>query len=204
MLRSRGCPGRKTSLFLVSLVVISFSVDWRTSAQRKTSSNKHAGQLWYTFNGPDGEFSLAFPAKPQPAESPIEGPVTMIRHYHLSTSDGKYFSVNFQDIGGDPLSRDANEFGRNDEVLISDAARQRGESVVQVRRLSRNTIKLEVWQPGIDTTERLHRIDHSIVHRARVYTMSCGSLIDRQDVDKATCQKFFNSLRFRKQNRARN
>lgn len=194
--------GRKSSLIVISLFVISFAVDWRTSAQRKSSSNKHATHSWYTFNGPDGEFSLAFPARPLPFESPIEGPVTVIRHYHLSTSDGKYFSVNFQDIGGDPLSRDANEFGTKDEVRISDAARQRGESVLQVHRLTKNTIELEVLQPGKDT-ERLHRIDHAIVHRARVYTLSCGSLINNKDADKATCKRFFNSIRFRRANRGK-
>ena len=202
-MRSRGYLGRKTSLILISLFIICFAVDWRTSAQQKSSSNKHAAQPWYTFNGPDGEFSLAFPAKPLPFESPVEGPVTVIRHYHLSTSDGKYFSVNFQDIGGDLLSRDANEFGTKDEVLTSDAARQRGESVIQVHRLAKNTIELEVWQPVKDTMERLHRIDHAIVHRARVYTLSCGSLINNKNADKATCQRFFNSIRFRKQNRAK-
>lgn len=204
MMRSRGYLGRKTPLILISLFLISFGVDWRTTAQRKSSSNKHAAQAWYIFTGPDGEFSLAFPAKPLPFESPSEGPVTMIRAYHLSTGDGEYFSVNFQDIGGDPLSRDANEFGTNDEIRISDGARQRGESVIQVHRLAKNTIELEVWQPVKDTTERLHRIDHAIVHRARVYTLSCGSLINNKDADKATCQKFFNSIRFHKPNRAKN
>lgn len=201
MMRSHGYLGRKPSLILIALLVISFAVDWRTIGQRKSSSNKQSTRPWYTFTGPDGEFSLAFPAKPQPFESLIEGPVTAIRHYHLSTSDGKYFSVNFQDIGGDPFSRDANEFGTKDEVLTSDAARQRGETVIQVHRLAKNTIEIEVWQPGKDTTGRLHRIDHAIVHRARVYTLSCGSLISNTDADKATCRKFFNSIRFRKQNR---
>lgn len=202
-MRSGDYLGRKTSLILISLLIISFAVDWRMSAQRKSPSTKHIAQAWYTFHGPEGEFSLAFPAKPLPFESPVEGPVTMIRHYHLSTSDGKYFSVNFQDIGGDPLSRDANEFGAQDEVLASAAARQRGESVIQVHRLAKNTIELEVWQPGKDTTERFHRIDHAIVHRARVYTLSCGSLIDNKNAGKATCQKFFNSIRFRKHKRAK-
>lgn len=202
-MRLRGYLADKIILVVISLFVISFAIDWRTTAQRKSSSNKRATQTWYVFTGPDGDFSLAFPAKPQPFESPIEGPVTAIRQYHLSTSDGKYFSVNFQDIGGDPLSRDANEFETKGEVLIADAARQRGESVIQVHRVARNTIELEVWQPGKDTTEKLHRIDHAIVHRARVYTLSCGSLINNKDADKATCRKFFNSIRFRKQNRGK-
>lgn len=202
-MRSRGFLAEKITLVVISLFVISFAVDWRTIAQRKSSSNKRATQTWYVFTGPDGDFSLAFPAKPQPFESPSEGPVTMIRAYHLSTSDGKYFSVNFQDIGGDPLSRDANEFGTNDEIRIADGARQRGESVIQVHRLAKNTIELQVWQAGKDTMERFHRIDHSIVYRARVYTLSCGSLINNKDADKPSCQKFFNSIRFRKHNRAK-
>ena len=150
---------------------------------------------WYIFKGPDGDFSLVFPAKPEPFESGVEGPVTSIRHYQ-STKDGKHFSINLQDIGGDPRSRDANEFGQKDEIEAAAAARDRGERVVQVHRVAKNIIEMEVWKPVKDTQDKLHRLDYSILRRGRMYTLGCGSLIDNKEVDRAVCRKFFNSIRF--------
>ena len=99
-------------------------------------------------------------------------------------------------MGGDPRSRDANEFGLEDESVAAVAARDRGERVVQVHRVAKNIIEMEVWQPVKDTPNKLHRLDHAILRRGRLYTLGCGSLIDNKEVDRAVCRKFFNSLRF--------
>jgi hypothetical protein len=114
----------------------------------------------------------------------------------VSTKAGKHFSINLQDIGGDPRSRDANEFDQKDEIIAAAAARDRGERVVQVHRVARNIIEMEVWQPVKDTQDKLHRLDHAILRRGRMYTLSCGSLIDNKEVDKGVCRKFFDSMRF--------
>jgi hypothetical protein len=192
---------RKSTLLLISILILTVAPKWVAFGQRRTSSRKSNTTTpvgWYSFTGPEGDFSLAFPAKPQPFESDIEGPVTTIRHYHLSTKDGKYFSVNIQDMGGDPRSRDANEFDPDNEGIVAVAARERGERVVQVHRLAKNIFEMEVWQPVKDTQEKLHRLDHAILRRGRMYTLGCGSLIDNKEVDKSTCRKFFNSIRFTK------
>jgi len=186
----------KTTLILFHIFLIAVALDLRTTAQQQRSSTKRPTSAWYIFTGPDGDFSLAFPAKPLPFESEADGPVTMMRHYHLSTIDGKYFSVNFQDTGGDPTSRDANKFDAKAEVLISFAARERGERVIQVHRLAKDIVEMEVWQPTKDHKEWLNRLDYTILHRARVYTLGCGSLINNKRIDKPTCRKFFNSIRF--------
>jgi hypothetical protein len=187
----------KTTLILLHIFLIAVALDIRTNGQQQSLSTKRATSAsWHIFSVPDGDFSLAFPAKPLPSESEAEGPVTMIRHYHLSTKDGKYFSVNFQDMGGNPSSRDANEFDAKAEVSISVAARDRGERVIQMHRLAKHIVEMEVWQPANDTL--LHRLDRYIVRRARVYTLGCGSLINNTKVDKLTCRKFFNSIRFTK------
>jgi len=190
---------RKSKLLLISILILTVAPNCAAFGQRRTSSRKPNTATpvgWYSFTGPDGDFSLAFPAKPLPFESDIEGPVTTLRHYHLSTKDGKYFSVNIQDMGGDPVSRDANEFDPNNESTVAVAARERGERVVQVHRLAKNIFEMEVWQPVKDTPNKLHRIDHAILRRGRLYTLGCGSLIDNKEVDRAVCRKFFNSLRF--------
>lgn len=197
--RAKALPRRKPTLLLMYVLIIAVAPNWLATAQRRGSSREAAKPIkWYTFKGPDGDFSLAFPAKPEPFETSAEGPVTMIRTYHLSTKDGQYFSVNFQDLGGDPLSRDGNEFGPNDENKVAVAARERGERVIQVHRLAKNVIDMEVWQPVKDSTDKLHRWDHAILHRARLYTLGCGSLVNNKEVDKAVCRKFFSSIRFLK------
>jgi hypothetical protein len=200
--RAHLLPSRKSILLVFSILLCTVAPSWLAIAQRRGSSrilNKPATPLgWYVFKGPDGDFSLAFPAKPQPFESDVEGPVTTIRHYHLSTKDGKYFSVNIQDMGGDPRSRDANEFDPNNESTVAAAARERGERVVQVHRLAKSVFEMEVWQPVKGTPNKLHRLDYAILRRGRMYTLGCGSLIDNQEVDKSTCRKFFKSIRFTK------
>lgn len=197
---AQALPRRKASLFLICILIITAASNWLATAQRRGSSpvsNKRATPAgWYIFPGPDGDFSLAFPGKPKPSDSDGEGPVTIIRHYEVSTKAGKYFSVNLQDMGGDPLSRDDNEFGQKDEIIVAGAARERGERVVQVHRVAKNIIEMEVWQPVKDSQNKLHRLDHAIVHRGRLYTLGCGSLVDNKEVDRAVCRKFFNSLRF--------
>jgi hypothetical protein len=193
-------PVSGTILLVFCVLLLTVAPTWLAIAQKRGSSrisNKPSTPSgWYVFKGPDGDFSLAFPSKPAPYESDVEGPVTIIRHYHLSTKDGKYFSVNIQDMGGDPLSRDANEFDQNNESVVAVAARDRGERVVQVHRLSKNIFEMEVWQPVKDTPNRLHRLDHAILRRGRLYTLGCGSLIDSKEVDRAVSRKFFNSLSF--------
>src|SRR5258705_2062660 len=188
------------SILLIFSILLAIAPNWLAIAQRQGSSrkpNRSATLLgWYIFKCPDGDFSLAFPSKPEPFESGIEGPVTSIRHYQVSTKAGNHFSINLQDVGGDPRSRDANEFGQKDEVIAAAAARERGERVVQVQRVAKNIIEMEVWQPVKDTPNNLHRLDHAILRRGRMYTLGCGSLIDNKEVDKSTCQKFFKSIRF--------
>jgi hypothetical protein len=193
-------PFGKATLLLVYFLIITAAPSWLAIAQKRGSSRPLNKPLtpsgWYMFKGPDGDFSLAFPSEPAPYESDVEGPVTIIRHYHLSTKDGKYFSVNIQDTGGNPRSRDANEFDQNNEATVSLAARERGERVVQVHRLAKNIFEMEVWQPVKDSANKLNRLDHAILHRGRLYTLGCGSLIDNKEVDKTICRKFFKSIRF--------
>lgn len=193
-------PSRKTALLVIPILIITVATNWLAVAQRRGTSRTPTKRAtvagWYTFIGPDGDFSLAFPAKPERSNSDAEGPVTSIRQYQVSTKTGNHFSINLQDVGGDPRSRDANEFGQEDEIVAAGAARDRGESVVQVHRVAKNIIEMEVWQPVKDTPNRLHRLDHAILRRGRLYTLGCGSLMDNKEVDKSTCRKFFNSMRF--------
>jgi hypothetical protein len=125
-----------------------------------------------------------------------EGPVTDIRTYSLTTVEGTRFSVNFNDIGGDPNSRENNEWAKNSEKEIATADRKAGFRVVQIHRLEKNLIETELLQSVADTGAQINYLRRSILRRARVYTLECGSIINGEAVNKPTCQKFFSSLRF--------
>jgi hypothetical protein len=149
---------------------------------------------WYIFKSPDGDFKLEFPGKPS-EEPAIEGPVTLVRMFGFNTADGIRFSVNFQDIGGDPQAPENNEWGPDLEEITSAADRNRGVRVVQVHRQARNIVESEVLQTLVDTQTDIRYLRRNLIQRGRVYTLTCGSFVNDK-LDKPLCQKFFNSMRF--------
>jgi len=169
----------------------------RTSQKARAKKSNARADRWFTFKGPDGDFTLFFPAKPS-QEQATEGPVTDIRTYSLTTVEGMRFSVNFNDIGGDPNARENNQWAKNAEDLIAAADRKSGSRVVQIHRLERNVVETELWQSVPDSGAKIHYIRRSILRRARVYTLACGSVVNGEAVDKPICLKFFASLRFTK------
>ncbi len=157
--------------------------------------NPIAGK-WYTFTSPDGDFTLAFPRKPI-LQDVSQGPVTLIRTFTSTLENGMNFSVNFHDVGGDPQARENNEFRQDQEELLSAADREGGIRVVQTHRLAKNVIESEVWQTVPEPADAdINYLRRSILRQGRVYTLACGWLINRKAVDKPTCAKFFNSMRF--------
>jgi hypothetical protein len=150
---------------------------------------------WHIFTSPDGDFKLEFPGKPS-EEPAIEGPVTLVRMFGFNTADGIRFSINFQDIGGDPQAPENNEWGPDLEEITSAADRNRGVRVVQVHRIARNIVDSEVLQTLVDTQTDLRYLRRNLIRRGRVYTLSCGSFVNDKPIDKTLCQRFFNSMRF--------
>jgi hypothetical protein len=65
---------------------------------------------------------------------------------------------------------------------------------VQVHRLAENIFEMEVWQPIKDSPSKLHRLDHAILRRGRMYTLGFGSLIDNKEVYRAVCRKLCEEL----------
>lgn len=192
----------KKRLAVVSIIIISLwsltSVWQSASAQGRRGFGRNKAQAtdrWYTFIGPDGDFTLAFPRKPN-REQDTQGLVTLIRAYAVMTETGMHFSVNFQDLGGDPRSRRNNEYDLTAEEMMADAARDRGERVVQIHRVGRNIIDMELWQTVRGTGNNINYWTRNIVRRGRAYTLGCGSLINNQEVNKSICRRFFNSMRF--------
>ena len=182
---------------LASLVFLP-SAGHLTAAQRNPVRRRAlqpvAGQ-WYTFTSPDRDFTLDFPCAPKRGQD-RQGLVTMIRTYDVSTEAGMQFSVNFQDIGGDPRSRQNNEFAADHEEIVAAAAREQGRRVVQVHRLAKNVIEMEYLVTVEETKADINYMERTILRRGRVYSLACGSVVGGREMDKSICRKFFSSMRF--------
>lgn len=158
-------------------------------------STRPAADQWYTFTSPDEDFTLDFPLKPR-REREDQGPITLIRTYGLNTKDGMRFSINFQDVGGDPQARRSNEFSPDHEEEIAAVARRDGRRMVQIHRLAKNMIEMEYRMTLAEAGANINYLERTILRRGRVYSLACGSVVDGGDVDKSICRKFFNSMRF--------
>lgn len=186
-----------TTLFPLVLLICTSQLAF---AQRRGVQNRKSyppTDRWHTFKGPDGDFTLDFPFAPQ-RDPDAQGPVTLIRGYSLTTKDGMRFGINFQDIGGDPRSRGGNEYAPDYEEQTTDAAREQGRRVVQVHRLAKNIVEFEYRLTVEENRSEISYLERSIMRRGRVYSVSCGTVIDGGEIDRRACRRFFNSMRFLK------
>jgi hypothetical protein len=182
----------------IVVLVIGLFTNQATSQGRKKSRSRSVTEFWYLFTSPDQDFTLRFPQEPkhEPSE---EGPITTIRMYALNTENGMRFSINFQDLGGDPRSAQNNEWASYVEQMQTQAARNRGERVVQIHRLAKNVIEMESWQTVPQTGANQNYLNRGILWRGRVYNLGCGSLVNNEVANKVICRRFFNSIRFTNQ-----
>lgn len=192
-----------TFAVVLSFLAINASVLDNVLAQKATKKKSGAViDRWYVFVSPDREFTLSFPTKPR-REPNGQGLITIIRSYALNTENGMRFSINMQDIGGNPDARLNNEWDPDQDPLVAAAARQNGERVVQIHRLSKNIVEFELWQTVQQNGANINYLRRNILRRGRVYSLGCGSVIDNRQVDKSICRRFFNSMRFISANRPR-
>jgi hypothetical protein len=186
---------KKVTLLLLAIASMTCLAARILPQTKKADTHGRSAGPWYLFTGPEGEFTLSFPKQPS-READSEGQVTLIRTYDAVTDDGMYFSINFQDIGGDPRATENNTWASFLEPMVTDAARNRGERVVQVHRLARNVVELELWQTIQPSGTTQNTLQRSILRRSRIYTLGCSSFINGKEVNRSICRRFFQSLRF--------
>jgi len=148
---------------------------------------------WRKFIGPDEDFSLLFPTRPDRLQDG-QGSVTIMRHF-LSASGSFSFAVVIQDFGGDPAAHENNAFSPNYEKIIADGKEAGGARVVQMRRIAPNISDSEYWDPNDEKTGYQHSLNRSILHRGRLYYLGCGRLVEDLEVDKKVCRMFFSSFK---------
>jgi hypothetical protein len=195
--RLRGKGSVISAPAVVLAVLVLSCAGYVTLAQKQdeaTAPKVTISETWQTFTGPDGDFTLSFPGKPSHAAD-AQGPVAMIRAYELTTQDVD-FVVNFQDIGGDPKSREYNEWAVGTEETLAASMREQGQRIMRMRRIARNVIEVNAWQTVKETGTNHNYLARHVVRRGRTYLLTCASLIDGKEVDKSICRRFFSSLRF--------
>ena len=186
-----------TLALLLSLLAINASVRDSVLAQRSNKNTHRAAKVdrWYVLVGPDGEFTLSFPQKPD-READEAGPVTPIRSYGLYTQNGMRFSVNFQDVSPGPDWRLANEWNDDYEKGFLSKKTENKQRVVHTQRIGKNIFEAEIWDSSSDSGQSINYITQTIIRRARIYSLLCGSQIYGRRVDKSVCRRFFNSMHF--------
>lgn len=162
---------------------------------RSSLTSRKREDNWFTFTSPDGDFTLSFPLKPK-LQDVTSGPATLIRSFAVTIEEGTTFSINFQDIGGDPNVPANNKWNRDLEEVMAAADRNQNIKVIQTHRLAKNVIEAEVLQALAESGSNINYLRRSILRRARVYTLACGPVINNKKVDRPLCERFFNSIRF--------
>ena len=153
-----------------------------------------AAERWYTFTSPDSDFTLMFPGLPARIEGG-ESSIPPVRQYSLTNSSQVRLSIAFLDTGGSPRSPENNRVNPAFLQAKVRLARERGEIVAQARRLTGNMYEIERWMPISGSSVPIHLLERGILRRNRVYILTCGALLDAREVDRAVCQRFFNSFR---------
>ncbi len=182
---------------VLTFLAINASVRDSVLAQRasKTRHRTAGVDRWYVLVSPDGEFTVSFPQKPT-REPDVAGPVSAVRSYGLYAQNGMRFSVNFQDISTGPNSRLANEWNDVYEQNLLSSDRKNRRRVVRTQRIGKNIFEAEIWDSGSDNGESINYLRQTIIRRARIYTLLCGSELYGRKVDKSICRRFFNSMHF--------
>lgn len=183
------------TIALVSLVLASLCSGPIAQRARARKHNLATVDRWYVFVSPDGDFMLSFPKKPT-REPDEQGPNTPIKSYGLNTQNGMRFSINFQGAAKGPIGSVANEWNESYEQGLLAKDREENRRVVHTQRIGKHTFEAEIWDSGTDTGESLNYIRQTIVRQDRIYTLLCGSAIYGRKVNKSTCRRFFNSMKF--------
>jgi len=188
----------KLRIFTIALATLVLASLYGGAFAQRARTPKHniaTVDRWYVFVSPDGDFTLSFPQKPN-REPDGQGPRTPIKSFGLYTENRMRFSINFQGLAEGPIWSLANEWndGYSQEQLTRD--RENDRRVVHTQRIDKHTFEAEIWDAGTDTGESINYIRRTIVRRARLYSLLCGSEIYGRKVDKGTCRRFFNSMRF--------
>lgn len=162
------------------------------------SSARMTPAQWITIVGPDGDFTVDYPAEPKRDEyrgkSGIGKAGPLIRRYSLLT-DSLMLVLGFQDLDYPPNSQFADSVAPTYEQKVRVAARRAGWKLVRIRRLSKSIAETEAWERSRAPDGYVHSISRTIVRNGQVYDLQCRSMFIDTEVDRAICDRFLTSFR---------
>jgi hypothetical protein len=103
--------------------------------------------------------------------------------------------ISFEDLDYPANSPFANRVASTYEQKIKRAAKQNGWKIIEIQRLSNSVAETEAWERSIKPVGYVHTIARIVVRNGQAYDLQCRSMFIGQQVDKAVCQRFFNSFR---------
>lgn len=165
----------------------------RISRRPRPPVSKSPGIKWYTFRGPDQDFTLDFPNPPKRMQD-LPGAITITRQFALAT-ESYFLAISISDFGGAPDDPKSNDWGQWFEQDYAKLIREDGTRLLQFHRIAKNIYEVEGWTPASRTGSYQHFLSRNVLKDARHYRIGCNSLIIDQEVDKKLCRRFFNSFR---------
>lgn len=164
-----------------------------SSQQRVRATGRQASAKWYTFTGPDGDFTVALPGKPV-REPDVYVLGRTVRGYSL-VKDFVHFQILLQDTGLEPNNREGDKLPMAfPESMVKDIEGRRG-TIIRAELLRINVHELEAWVPFKNHPgQNLHFISRFIARNGQLYNLTCTSLIPDQKLDARGYHRFFESF----------
>jgi hypothetical protein len=187
------------SRLLISTLIFTASATAQTRSQNSppqsapTSVNL-ASVRWYVLKGPDQDFVVEFPIKPERVAD-TEAASGTSRGYILVWNDIMLHLL-FMDTGLEPDSREGNQLPLDFRQQMLAQAREQGWTVLRSQLLRTNVYEQERWSPmKKNPSLRLHYIERNIVRYGRQYVLACSSIVPDVKANAEVCRRFFDSFR---------
>jgi hypothetical protein len=158
-----------------------------------SSAARAAAAPWGTLTGPDGDFTVDFPAEPRRDE--FQGRVGSLARSYTVHMDTLMLVLASEDLGYGPGRPLADSISPAFEREVRAASKRDGWKIVRVQRLSRSAAEVEAWERSRDPKGYVHSIARTHIRNGRVYDLQCRSLHIGREVDRSTCNRFLSSFR---------
>lgn len=162
--------------------------------QRVRGTRQQAPARWYTFSGPDGDFTVQLPGKPV-REPDVYSLGRTVRGYSL-VKDFVHFQILFQNAGLGVNSPESDKLPADfAESMVRDIE-GKGGTLLRAELERINVHELEAWVPFKNHPgQSLHYVERFIARNGQLYHLACTSLVPGRKLDPAIYRRVFDSFR---------
>lgn len=165
----------------------------KQEVQKKQTVNNNQDLGLFTFVGPDDDFSVKTPVKFKFLSSKPNN-LTSARLYGGS-NDEVTLSIVLQEMDFASDNPYNNEFAPDYERMTAKLFLEKGSKVISFRRVVPNVVDWEHWHPAERSGEWRNTLERQVINNGRLYSLSCGSALNNQEVNKNLCKTYFNSFK---------